>query len=75
MTVLAVFLAFCWMLGAGGMPKDVKNEGRSGDMYENKGDGDKMPNHNSGICARSNTRCMQMDEILSALADKSAHSK
>jgi hypothetical protein len=29
--------------------KDVKNEGRSGDMYENKGDRDTMPDSKSGI--------------------------
>jgi hypothetical protein len=37
----------------GKVPKDVKNEGRSGDMYENKGGGDKMPDHISGISTQS----------------------
>jgi hypothetical protein len=39
----------------GGRPpqKDVKNEGRSGDIYENKGQGDNLTDSNSGICAQS----------------------
>jgi hypothetical protein len=41
-----------WVLEAGGTPKDVKNEGRSGDMYENKDSSDKMPNSISGISAQ-----------------------
>jgi hypothetical protein len=32
--------------------KDVKNEGRSGNVYENKGLSDKMPRNVSGISAR-----------------------
>ena len=32
-------------------PKDVKNEGRSGKVYENKGVMDKMPETMSDICA------------------------
>jgi hypothetical protein len=31
--------------------KDVKNEGRSGDVYENKGISDKMPDHKADISA------------------------
>jgi hypothetical protein len=34
--------------------KDVKNEGRSGKVYENKGSHDKMPDKKSDICARLN---------------------
>jgi len=34
-------------------PKDVKNEGRSGNVYENKWSRDKMPEKMSDICARS----------------------
>ena len=30
-----------------------------------------MPDHNSGICARLHTKCMEIDEILSDLSDKS----
>src|SRR5208283_855108 len=39
----------------GGPPqkKDVKNEGRSGNVYENKGPKDKLTEKMSGICARS----------------------
>jgi len=39
----------------GGPPphKDVKNEGRSGNVYENKGLSDKLTDIVSGICARS----------------------
>src|ERR1017187_9486735 len=33
-------------------PKDVKNEGRPGKVYENKGQRDKMPEIISDICAR-----------------------
>jgi hypothetical protein len=29
--------------------KDVKNEGTSGDVYENKGDGDKMDDNRDGF--------------------------
>src|SRR5208283_2550531 len=32
--------------------KDVKNEGRSGNVYENKGSNDKLSDTVSGICAR-----------------------
>ena len=31
--------------------KDIKNEGRTGKVYENKGMGDKMPEQMSDICA------------------------
>jgi hypothetical protein len=31
--------------------KDVKNEGRSGDVYENKGNSDKMPDQKTDISA------------------------
>ena len=34
-------------------PKDVKNEGRSGNVYENKGSDDQLSESFSGICARS----------------------
>jgi hypothetical protein len=33
-------------------PKDVKNEGRSGNVYENKGPDDKLPDEVSGFCAQ-----------------------
>jgi hypothetical protein len=38
-------------IGAPPHPKDVKNEGRSGNVHENKGSNDKMPEEMSGICA------------------------
>jgi len=34
------------------LPKDVKNEGRSGNVYENKGSSDKLPEVIAGICAQ-----------------------
>jgi hypothetical protein len=34
------------------LPKEVKNEGRSGDVYENKGSHDKLPEVVSGIYAQ-----------------------
>ena len=46
-------------------PKDVKNEGRSGNVYENKGPNDTMTDNISGFCAWShailhkNTRILQ----------------
>jgi len=33
-------------------PKDVKYEGRSGNLYENKGPCDNLPDTNGDICAR-----------------------
>jgi hypothetical protein len=39
-------------IGAPPPQKDVKNEGTSGDVYENKGSNDKMPEKMSGFCAR-----------------------
>jgi hypothetical protein len=38
-------------IGAPPPPKDVKNKGRSGNVYENKGSNDKMTDTVSGICA------------------------
>jgi hypothetical protein len=43
------------VLEARGTSKDVKNEDRSGDMLENKGNTDIMPDRNSGISAQSST--------------------
>jgi len=37
--------------GTSNPPKDVKNEGRSGNVYENKGLNDRMTENSSGICA------------------------
>jgi hypothetical protein len=39
--------------GAPPPPKDVKNEGRSGNVYENKGSIDRLSEEMSGICAWS----------------------
>jgi hypothetical protein len=40
----------------GGRPpqKSIKNEGRSGNVYENKGSNDKLTETTSGICAQLN---------------------
>ena len=37
--------------------KDVKNEGTSGDVYENKGVNDTMPDNPSGFLAENCTSC------------------
>jgi hypothetical protein len=37
--------------------KDVKNEGTSGDVYENKGEDDTMPDTPSGFLAENCTSC------------------
>ena len=37
--------------------KDVKNEGTSGDVYENKGEDDTMPDNPSGFLAENCTSC------------------
>ena len=39
-------------------PRDVKNEGTSGDVYENKGEGDTMTDNGSGFVAE-NVRIMR----------------
>ncbi|HXW13953.1 MAG TPA: hypothetical protein VEN79_05535, partial [Terriglobia bacterium] len=41
------------MRGEPASPKDVKNEGRSGNVYENKESDDQLSESFSGICARS----------------------
>ena len=51
--------------GGPATPKDVKNEGRSGNVYENKGSSDTMTDNISGFCAwlhailHKNTRILQ----------------
>ena len=51
-------------------PKDVKNEGRSGNVYENKGPSDTLPDTKGDICARlhvilhGNTRILQKSPAL-----------
>ena len=40
-------------LGEAADHKDVKNEGRSGNVYENKGSNDTMTDNYSGFCAWS----------------------
>jgi hypothetical protein len=54
------------------MPKDVKNEDRSGDMYENKGASDAMPDSKSGICAQLCINCVMIGDIWSDLSDPNA---
>jgi hypothetical protein len=44
-------------------PKDVKNEGRSGKVYENKGSPDKMPDEKSGICAQLNPVLQKITDL------------
>jgi hypothetical protein len=50
--LLTVFHPETTHTGNHSTPKDVKNEGRPGKVYENKGARDKMPEIISGICAR-----------------------
>ena len=51
--LLTVFHPETTHTGNHSTPKDVKNEGRSGNVDENKGTMDKMPEKMSDICARS----------------------
>src|ERR1035438_8448151 len=51
--LLMVFHPETTHTGSHSTPKDVKNEGRPGYVYENKGTMDKMPETISDICARS----------------------
>src|ERR1039458_3189063 len=50
--LLTVFHPETTHTGSHSTPKDVKNEGRSGKVYENKGANDKMSERMSDICAR-----------------------
>ena len=50
--LLTVFHPKTTHTGNHSTPKDVKNEGRPGKVYENKGQRDKMPEIISDICAR-----------------------
>ena len=43
--------------------KDVKYEGRSGKVYENKGSRDKVPDEKSGICARLNPVLQKITDL------------
>jgi len=45
-------------------PKDVKNKGRSGNVYENKGPNDTMTDNISGFCAWSNAILHKNTRIL-----------
>src|ERR1019366_9733932 len=51
--LLTVFHPETTHTGSHSNPKDVKNEGRPGYVYENKGEMDKMSETISGICAWS----------------------
>ena len=50
--LLTVFHPKTTHTGNHSTPKDVKNEGRPGYVYENKGTSDKMSERMSDICAR-----------------------
>jgi hypothetical protein len=45
-------------------PKDVKNEGRSGDVYENKGPDDNLPDTDDDISARLHAILRKSTHIL-----------
>jgi len=44
--------------------KDVKNEGRSGNVYENKGSCDQLSESISGICARLKLILQKMTDFM-----------
>jgi hypothetical protein len=50
--------------------KDVKNEGRSGNVYENKGSADTMTDNYSGFCAWSVPFLQKLTEIRRTLLPK-----
>jgi hypothetical protein len=45
-------------------PRDVKNEGTSGDMYENKGQATICPTQKDSICAQSHALLQKNTRIL-----------
>jgi len=53
--------------GGGAPPRDVKNEDRSGNVYENKGQEDNLPDAKDDICAWLNTILHKNTRILPEL--------